>query len=101
MGVLVVGVVETVGGAPAPTVTVPFISVGCTVQINVYVPAAANVHSPCQEGAPDASPAAAGMPLQLGVAGPPVKRSPCLLAAYGLPNLTEPPGAIVAVAGCQ
>jgi hypothetical protein len=42
-----VGVGVGVGVAASPTITVPVIS-GWTLQTNVYVPAALNVHSPLQ-----------------------------------------------------
>ena len=100
--VVVVGVVVVVVPLGL-TVIVPFISLGCTVQMNVYVPGVLNVHSPCQLVAPVSSLAAAGIPVQLGVAPaePPVNFRPWYVALYGLLNLTIPPVPTVAVAGIQ
>ena len=83
------------------TVIVPFISLGCTVQMNEYVPGVLNVHSPCQLMAPVGSLAATGIPVQLGVAGPPVNFRPWCVSLYGLLNFTTPPEPTVAVAGIQ
>jgi hypothetical protein len=69
--------------------------------MNVYVPGVLNVHSPCQLVAPVGSVAATGIPVQLGVAGPPVNFRPWCVSLYGLLKFTTPPGPTVAVAGIQ
>jgi hypothetical protein len=75
---------------------VPFISVGWTVQMKLYVPACAKVQLPLQ---PVCSPSL-GTPGQLGLSGPPVHFTPCG-TGLGLLKATVPPTPIEAVDGFQ
>ena len=89
------------GGAgavsPEPTVIVPRISSGWTVQTKVYVPACANVQLPLQE-VPKLS---TGTPPQLGFSGPPVQWTPWGTTLPGLRKATDPPGIEVTRDGFQ